>query len=192
MKKIFTIIAACALLALSVSCEKFDPGQTATQNLAGNWMCTVYVPGEDGFEPYSGIEIVTCNTAANLPTEIWIDDSEAFWGTKCKVSASSPDFTFGAAGVEVLDIYNEVGQMIWDGKVTENGAKAPGTNTTVDKIEFFIAFSDDEEPYAYPYYIVGYRRTGFPEDDDNFADDWTVPAMPTVPAVTQALPASAE
>ena len=188
MKKIVTLIAACALLALSASCEKFDPGQTATQNLAGNWICTVYVPDGDGWAPYTGAEIITYNTAANLPTEIWVDDAEAFWGTLCKIAASNDERTFGAAGVEVLDNYNGVGQMIWGGKITENGAKAPGTGTVVDKIEFFIAFADDEEPYAAPYYVVGYRRTGFPEDNDNFIEDWTLPSVPDVPAVTQPLP----
>ena len=188
MKKILYTLVIPVLLSLAVSCEKFDPGQTETMNLAGNWMCTIYIPGDDGWIPYKGVEIVTYNTAANLPTEIWINDGKAFWGTLCKVAADNDNWTFGAAGVEVLDNYNGTGQMIWDGKVTENGAKAPGTDTTVDKIEFFIAFADDDEPYAAPYYFVGYRRTGFPEDDDNFIGDWTVPAIPTVPAVTQPLP----
>ena len=187
MKKIIYAIAACALLALSVSCEKFDPGQTATQNLAGNWICTIYAPGEAGWDLYYGAEYTTYNTAANVPTEIWVNDAENFWGTLCKVAASSDNWTFGAAGVELLDNYNGTGQMIWDGKVTENGAKAPGTGTVVDKIEFFIAFADDEAPYAYPYYVVGYRRTGFPEDDDNYVMDWTLPSVPAVPSVTQAL-----
>ena len=185
---VFTIITALSFLALPVSCEKFDPGKTATMDLAGNWLCTVYSAGEEGFEADAGAEFITYNTAANLSTEIWVNDQEKYWGTLCKVAASNDDRTFGAAGVEVLDNYNGTGQMIWGGKITENGAKAPGSGTVVDKIEFFIAFADDEEPYASPYYVVGYRRTGYPEDKDNYIEDWTLPSVPEVPAVTQPLP----
>ena len=190
MKRLIYALAASVLLVFSASCEQFDPGQTATQNLAGNWLCTIYAPGESGWDVYYAAEFVTYNTAANLPTEIWVNDGEGFWGTRCKVAADSDNWTFGAPGVELLDNYNGTGQMIWGGKVTENGAKAPGTGTVVDKIEFFIAFADDEEPYAYPYYIVGYRRTGFPEDDENFVMDWALPSVPSVPAVTQPLPSN--
>lgn len=187
MKKIFAIIAIS--LAALVSCNKFEVENTATVNLAGNWMCTVY--GDDGtgnWGPLGGAEFITYNTAANVSTEIWIDDQKAFWSTFCKIDANNSGYSFGKEGKEYLDGYNDVGQLIWGGKVSVDGAKAPGTESVVDKIEFFIAFADDTTPYCSPYYVVGYRRTGFPEDDDIFKTDWECPAFPTVPTVSEPLP----
>lgn len=190
MKKIIAIIAF-SLVAL-VSCNKFQVENTATVNLAGNWVCTVY--GDDGNGNWAilgGAEFLTYNTVANVPTEIWITDQKGFWETFCKIDANNGAFSFGKEGKEYLDNYNGVGQMIWGGKVTNGGAKAPGTKSTVDKIEFFIAFSDDNTPYCSPYYVAGYRRTGFPEDDEEIITDFETPAFPTVPAVTEPLPTPA-
>lgn len=187
MKKYIAILALAAFAL--VSCNKFQVENTATVDLAGNWLCTVFTDdGEGGWDAYTGIEVITYNTAANVPTEIWLDDQGGFWGTLCKIDADNSAQTFGKIGKEYFDNYNEVAQLIWGGKITNDGAVAPGTKTTVDKIEFFIAFEDDDTPYAYPYYVVGYRRTGFPEDDDNFIEDWaSFPSVPEVPTVTEAL-----
>lgn len=206
MKKIFTVLAFAALFL--TSCNKpFEVQNTATVNLAGNWMCTVFYNDGTKWEAYDldpaseglqGFELLTFNTAANLPSEIWMDDDKGFWGTFCKVDADAAAYSFGKAGKEFLDEYSEGGQAIWGGKVTVDGAKAPGSGSTVDKIEFFIAFSDDGyqdatgayivTPYSAAYYVVGYRRTGFPEDNDNFVEDWPAPAIPEVPAITEPLP----
>lgn len=191
MKKIITLLAFAAVLL--TSCNKFKVENTATVNLAGNWMCTIYYSDGTNWVEYTGAEFLTYNTSDNVPTEMWIDDQEDFWGTACKVDANNSGYSFGKDGKEYLDYYNDVAQKIWGGKVTVNGAKAPGTGSTVDKIEFYIAFSDDgtpagSDPYGTIFYIAGYRRTGFPEDDDNFKSDWDLPAISEVPATTEALP----
>lgn len=186
MKKI--LLFAISALLVAVSCSKFEPGGTATEALAGNWYCVVFIPdGDGGWEPYKGLEVMTYNTAANVSSEIWLDDLGAFWGTKCKVAAEPSTGRFGEIGTEFLDVYYGVPQMIWGGRVIKGGAIAPGTGSVVDRIEFFIAFSDDYEPYADPYYITGYRRTGFPEDTEQFILDPSLPPVPEVPGVIKPL-----
>lgn len=181
MKKFITAIATVLAVFSVSSCGKFEVENTATVDLAGNWMCSIYANVDGEWEEYAEAEYVTYNTSANVGTEMWINDNENFWGTLCKVDCNADDLTFGKDGAEYLDEYNEVNQKIWGGKVTKAAVTAPGTPTTCNKIEFFIAFSDDvnddEEEYITTYYVVGYERTGFPEDDDNFIWDWELPTL---------------
>lgn len=194
MKQIFTIFTLAALAL--VSCSKFEPGKTATEDLAGTWVCTVYVADGEAWSASAPAQFMTYNSAANTSVELWLDDQESYWGTKVKLDVSNG--TFGKDGKEYLDNYNGVAQMIWGGKITEGAAVAPGSGTKCDKIEFYIAFSNDSEdgvnvsPYAYAYYVVGYRRTGFPEDDGNPILDWELPAVVEVPDVTDPLPTEGE
>ena len=182
MKK--TIFLAIAALALSlVSCEKEEPGGTATQSLAGDWVCTVYYSDGTDWNLYYELELLTYNTSANLSTEMWLDDGTSFWGTLCKVDCNASKMTFGNQDSIYTDQYNVVGQKIWGGKVTPNGAVGP-TGKNVDKIEYYIQFEDDEDgngdpdPYGTTYYVVGYRRTGFDEGNaDEPKDDWVLPAV---------------
>ena len=186
MKKTFTMMALVA--AVLCSCSKYEAGKTATDKLAGDWMCTVYYADEGAWVPDAPASYRTYNSAANVPSEIWLDDQESYWGTKVKLDASNSAMTFGERGKEYLDNYNGVAQLIWDGKVTEGAAVAPGSGTKCDKIEFFIAFSDDDPTaYASVYYVVGYRATGFPEDDSEPSSEWELPAVPEIPAITKPL-----
>ncbi len=180
MKKIL-ISAIVASFAMYSCSPKFEVENTATESLAGNWMCTIFesdtldeVEPVDSivWTPIAGAEFVTYNTANNVSTEMWINDYENFWGTLCKVDCDASKKTFGVQDSIYQDEYNDVGQKIWGGKVTYGAATAPGSETKVDKIEFFIQFEDDSEEYGTTYYIVGYRRTGFPEDDDNYIINW--------------------
>ena len=177
MKKIITAISIAILALAAVSCEKFPHQGTATESLAGNWWCSIYYSDGSQWVDYYEAEYVTFNTAKNVPTEMWIDDQGGFWGTKAKIDCDADAMTFGKDGAEYLDTYYEVNQKIWGGKVTKDAAKAPGSGTTCDKIEFFIAFEDDDPSYATTFYVVGYRRTGFPEDDETCIWDWTRPAV---------------
>lgn len=181
MKKIFAKLTLILAAAVAVaSCGKFEVGETETVNLAGNWYCTVHYSNGESWVAYQDFELQTFNTAKNVGTEMWIDDFEGFWGTRCKIDCSNSKRTFGKEGIEYFDTYNEVKQMIWGGKVTKNGAVAPKSGTICDKIEFFIAFADDETPYEYAYYVVGYRRTGFPEEDETCVEEWASYPDPTI------------
>ena len=181
-KLIFSaIVASFAVLSCS---PKFEVENTATESRAGNWMCTIFrsdtldkvLPVDSiVWTPYTGAEYVTYNTSDNIPTEMWINDYKNFWETLCKVDCNADAKTFGKEGAEYTDEYNDVYQKIWGGKVTYDAVAAPGSGSKVDKIEFFIQFEDDTK-YGYPYsrtfYVAGYRRTGFPEDDDEFIVAW--------------------
>lgn len=184
MKKIFVLSAIVASFSLFSCSPKFEVENTATESLAGNWICTVYssdtldlaLPVDSiVWTPVAGTEFVTYNTSENVPTEMWINDYEDFWGTLCKIDCNADAQTFGKEGAEYTDEYNGVLQKIWGGKVTYNAATAPGSESKVDKIEFYILFEDDTPSYGTTYYVVGYRRTGFPEDDDNYQFDWDLP-----------------
>ena len=178
MKKILTAIALFAAAISFSSCNHFEVENTATVNLAGNWMCTIYCADAGEWVPYYTAEYVTCNTAANVSTEMWINDYENFWGTMCKGDCDAAAYTFGKENVEYEDQYNGIHQHIWGGKVTVDAVKAPGSESVCDKIEFLIQFEDDDPSYGYTYCVIGYRRTGFPEDDDNFIIEWdTMPAL---------------
>lgn len=187
MKKNLIFSAIVASFALLSCSPKFEVENTATEPLAGNWTCTIFysdtldevLPIDSiVWTPYGGTEYVTYNTSDNIPTEMWINDYEDFWGTLCKVDCSADAQTFGKAGAEYEDEYNGVLQKIWGGKVTYGAATAPGSGTKCDKIEFFIQFEDEKDalnnpdPYATTYYIVGYRRTGFPEDKEEYVINW--------------------
>lgn len=178
MKKIILALAVLAAALTLSSCNNYDLEKTATVNLAGDWVCVIYYEDEGEWVADSGLELVTYNTSENIPTEMWINDYESYWGTLCKVDCDADNYTFGTKDKEYEDQYNGVNQHIYGGKVTVAGAKAPGSGTVVDKIEFFIEFEDDEEPYCYTYYVAGYRRTGFPEDDENYIVEWD--SMPNI------------
>ena len=179
MKKIiYTLMALVTLAGLS-SCNKSFPHEgTATESLAGNWYCSIYSSDGSQWVEYYYSEFQTFNTAANVASEIWLDDGEGFWGTKCKIDADASSATFGKEGAEYFDNYNEVKQKIWGGKVSVDAAKAPNSGSVCDKIEFYIAFEDDGTPYETTFYVVGYRRTGYPEDNRVYNWDWELPAVP--------------
>ena len=177
MKKIFTAITIALVALAAASCNKFPHEGTATESLAGTWFCSIYYSDGTQWVDYYEAKYNTYNTAKDVPTEMWIDDLESFWGTKAKIDCDAAGMTFGKQGAEYLDIYNAVNQKIWGGKVTEKAVTVPGSKSIADKIEFFIAFEDDNTPYETTFYVVGYRYTGFPEDDETFLWDWDLPAV---------------
>lgn len=88
MKKIF-FFAALVLSTAFIGCSKDEPGGTATQNVAGQWYCTIDAVDDNGNPitqtldghnnpgvDYFGVGqtlILTYNTTANSPSEMWID-----------------------------------------------------------------------------------------------------------------------
>lgn len=175
MKKIlYSLMAIFAAVSLT-SCEDFEPGGTATEKLAGNWICTIYASDGSAWEEIYDGEFLTYNTADNDVDKIWIDDDGNFWETKSKIDCDVNTLSFGKEGAEYENVYYEMTQKIWGGKITFDGAIAPVSGAKCDKIEFYNSYSDDEDELTY--YIVGYRRTGFTEDDGEIITDWTLPAV---------------
>jgi len=157
MKKIL-YIAIVALTAFTVSSCRKDRviGGTAVQNLSGQWW--VKTEGSDGSK--SGYYALnTFNTAANLPTEMWIDDGNNYYGLHAKIATNADALTFSANAA--TELYFNVKVTITDGKVLLGVGKGSGTQTKTDSIYFKATFTGDPVVYTYK----GYKRTGFTADD---------------------------
>ncbi|WP_178987591.1 lipid-binding protein [Winogradskyella schleiferi] len=145
---------------LCVACDEggeLDPGNTATVEVAGEWVVEILRDGS----PIDVNYISTYNTADNVATEIWLDDLQHGWGLKAKVPVDIGNLTFSGSGLE--EIYYDVTVDITDGVIIKNGTTAP-SGTVVDSIYFKAQFSDiPNETWEY----AGYKRTGFLEDDLN-------------------------
>ena len=150
MKKVIYLLMMCAGVLL-FSCEKDEIGGTATEALAGEWTVTVdAVDGsgnvvEEDFFGLGRVMLNTYNTAANLPTEMYVDDLGNFWEYKVKVQSDVNTLTFATSGAAT----------------TPHG-------TPADSIVYYVSFSDDEYPAQYgyaKYKVSGYRYTGLAVDD---------------------------
>lgn len=163
MKKIlFSIIAAVSLLA---SCQKEQPGMTATVDLAGEWVVTydVVAGGQNYGDAYGigEVHLQTYNTQANKATEMWVDDLGNFWEYKLTVACDVKSLTFSTSDF-VDNEYYECKVKVSNGKITLDGAKTP-SGMPADAIEFDVEFDDDDD--AYVYHVHGYRYTGFAADE---------------------------
>jgi len=157
MKKILYIAIVSITLFSASSCRKDRVvGGTAVQNLAGDWW--VKTNGSDGSK--SGYyRLLTYNTSANLPTEMWIDDENNYYGLHSKISTNAGNLTFNANNVD--ELYYGVKVTITDGKVLLGAAKGPGSGAKTDSIYFKAVFTGDPTVYTYS----GYKRTNFTSDD---------------------------
>lgn len=160
----------CAGLLL-VSCEKDEVGGTATEALAGEWYVTMDAVDANGnvvYEDVWGVGrqiLLTYNTVANIPTEMYVDDIGNFWEFKIKVKCDADARTF--SGSSVANEYYDCNVTIEEGKILPGVATTPH-GTPADSISFYVSFSDDPYPadYGYAkYHISGYRYTGLAEDD---------------------------
>lgn len=153
-KTLYAIFTALFMVCVS-SCEQDDPepGGTAVQSLAGEWW--VQIDGEGGFYHFS-----TYNTAANVPTEMWLDDLETFWDMKGKVNVDIANLSFSAANT--TNEYYDITFTVDSGKIFPGVTKGPVSKAVTDSISFIVEFSDDP---GTKYHLSGYKRTGFTSDD---------------------------
>lgn len=163
MKKVLYLATLLLCAVLTTSCEKEEVGGTATESLAGEWYVTANIV-EDGQvieDPYGigRFHLLTYNTSANNPNEIWVDDMENFWDFKVKAQANTTDLTFSASGVQnekydcTVSITNA--KVIKKGGVQNNGSPA-------DYITMDVEFSDDPGTI---YRLEGVRYSGLVEND---------------------------
>lgn len=170
MKKVIYLLIMCAGVLLS-SCEKDEIGSTATKALAGEWYVTVDGVDASGavlYEDAFGLGhtmLYTYNTAANIPTEMYVDDAGNFWEYKVKVKSDIDALTFNTEGTVDNEAY-DCDVTIESGKVLLGAATTPH-GTPADSIVFYITFSDDDNvPAAYAKLkVAGYRYTGLTQDD---------------------------
>ncbi len=153
---------------LSTACKKDEPGGTATQALAGEWVVVV-----DGVDANGGVVVkdpdamgktllYTYNTAANVPTEMYVDDQGNFRNYQVKVKSDVDALTFNTEGAAS----NEVGAgnlTIEGGRVIPKGTTS-AHGTAVDSIVFFVNFAGDTGTYA-KLRVAGFRYTGLEDDE---------------------------
>ena len=158
---------------LLTACDKDPIGSTATEALAGEWYVMVDAVNDsgtpiEGGEDFFGIGrmmLNTYNTAANIPTEMWVDDKTNFWEFKSKVKTDVDALTFSAENVP--NAYYDCNVTIESGRVIPRGTINPH-GTAADSIVFYVKFSDDDFPATYghsKYRISGFRFTGLESDN---------------------------
>ncbi len=158
----------CALIALALnSCSQDEPMMTETVALAGQWYVTVDLADASGNvvaeDPYGlGRKMhLTFNTAANVPTEMFVSDNGTFWDFQVRVACDVNNLTFGNSDwAENLKYDSQV--KIWGGKVIKNGGKQ-NNGSPADYIEYFVQFSDDDPDMVYK--VSGVRYSGLVEND---------------------------
>ncbi|WP_439228621.1 lipid-binding protein [Flavobacterium sp. ARAG 55.4] len=157
-----------------ISCDEGgnpEAGGTSVAKMSGDWYVQTLIDGEVVVD-YSLIS--TYNTSANDGKAMWIDDHGNIWSFKCKSPVNISSLSFSGNNLassiiddddstpDVIETY-DINVNITEGKITKNGTTSTGGHT-VDKIYFKAEFSDDENPGTI-YEIVGYKRTGFLEDE---------------------------
>lgn len=167
MRKLIYILMMC-VGGLFTSCEKDEVGTTATEALAGEWYVTVDAVDNAGntvaTDPFGlGYTfILTYNTAANIPTEMYVSDQGNFWDYTVRVNSDINNLTFSTDG----DVQNEAYDCmvnIEEGRMLPGAATTP-SGTPADSIVFYVSFSDDENGFS-KYKVSGYRYTGFVADE---------------------------
>ena len=175
MKKVlyFAALLFCAGLT---SCEKDDMGGTATESMAGEWYVTVDAADEsgnvpEGYEDFFGVgrvNMITSNTAANVATELMVDDLGNFWTFRVKTTADPNGMTFATNTTENNNLNgDDINVVISGGKILK-GAGRQNNGSVADSIVFYVSFSDDPYPAKYgyaKYKVSGIRYSGLVEND---------------------------
>lgn len=187
MKK-YILLAAIAMTTAFTACDPYtdeEPGGTAVEKMAGTWTVTFEQSYDEYMHLFGGaadpqltsmtpeqldqldwvdaygvgkVTVMTSNTAANVPTEMWFID-ENFWGAQVRCSVDYPARTF-----ECTDqvAYEDCTVNIIGGKVLEGAATTP-RGMAADSIVAYVYYSDDSNGFTYMK-MSGYRYTGFAED----------------------------
>jgi hypothetical protein len=158
-KTLYSIIIAALMLILG-SCQKDEIiGGTSVQSMSGEWW--LQAKAANGTFPFGPgyFHFSTYNTAANLPTEMWLEDLHTFWDMKGKVTVDLANKAFTATNSQ--NEYYNITFNITEGKVIPSASKGPVSKALTDSITFKVKFSDDPGTYT----LSGYRRTRFAEDD---------------------------
>ena len=151
MKKVLYLATMLLCMAFT-SCQKEEIGGTATESLAGEW----YLMASPIYGPF---HLLTYNTSANNPNEIWIDDSKNFWDFKVKGTGDINTLTFSAANAQNMKYDCTVN--ITNGKIIKNGG-TQNNGSPADLLMMDVEFSDDPGTI---YHLEGVRYSGLVEND---------------------------
>lgn len=192
------LVAGLGFASCDVETDE-EPGGTAVEKMAGTWTVT-FKQSEDEFNYIEGkgadpnlssmsadelakqkwedeygigkITVMTSNTAANVPTEMWFIDKNFIKNATSLVTGKSITYTsqtkcsvnYDARTFEVKGYQLADGSTvdIVGGKILEGAATTP-RGVKADSIVAYVKYSN--EPYGFTYMkMSGYRYTGYPED----------------------------
>ncbi|WP_158841404.1 lipid-binding protein [Polaribacter sp. L3A8] len=155
--KLLKITFFLTLILGFTSCDEGgdpDPGATSVVEMAGDWFVQLNGTG-------SYYHLSTYNTAADNGKEMWIEDLGTFWEFKAKTPVNTNELTFGGSNLASNYEGYEITINITNATISKGTATTSGGNTS-DGISLDIEFSDDAGTV---YKLVGYKRTGFSEDE---------------------------
>lgn len=155
MKKVLYLATMLLCMAFT-SCQKEEIGGTATESLAGEWYLMASVDGSPIYGPF---HLLTYNTSANNPNEIWIDDKGNFWDFKVKGTGDINTLTFSAANAQ--NVSYDCTVNITNGKIIKNGG-TQNNGSPADLLMMDVEFSDDPGTI---YHLEGVRYSGLVEND---------------------------
>ena len=155
MKKVLYLATMLLCMAFT-SCQKEEIGGTATESLAGEWYLMASVDGSPIYGPF---HLLTYNTSANNPNEIWIDDKGNFWDFKVKGTGDINSLTFSAANAQ--NVSYDCTVNITNGKIIKNGG-TQNNGSPADLLMMDVEFSDDPGTI---YHLEGVRYSGLVEND---------------------------
>jgi hypothetical protein len=157
MKK-YLILIFVVFGSIFSSCDKkadYIEIDSQVVGAAGEWWIKFSKTGyETGY-----LKVLTFNTAADLPTEMWIWDKGNWMDIKVKCPVNISDLTF--AGTNLVNASSSMTVTVKNGIITKGGGLSTSGNVT-DKITFDIELSS--EP-GVTYKAEGTRKTGFVEDE---------------------------
>lgn len=169
MKKyaIISLFALCfSFLLISCDDHDIDPGGTTVEKMAGDWLVELRdANGENLFGGTARAKFYTYNTAANVATEMFIDNNNTL-PLKGKVQVDYKNRIFFTN--DFVDNYYAASDKkkypfkIYEGKVLE-GAGRTLSGMPADSI--YLKFECKDKPGS-EYVITGIRRTGFLADDN--------------------------
>ena len=161
------------LLAMVVTLGACDPYDTIPEYtteytsvgemLAGEWYVTYTTT--DGVVKATNSKISTFNTAADIATEMWMDDQENYWGLKSVIDCDVKTNSFSAEGAD--ELYYGITVDIKNGKILPGAGTTAAGNVT-DSIYFEVTYNEvdgDGNPDPVTRIVAGVRRTGFLEDE---------------------------
>lgn len=156
MKKVLYLATMLLCMAFT-SCQKEDIGGTATESLAGDWYVEASVDGNVIYGPF---HLLTYNTSANNPNEIFVDDQGNFWDFKVKAAAELNGLTFSA--IDAQNLSYDCTVSVTNAKIVKNGG-VQNNGSPADLISMDVTFSDDND--ALVYHLEGVRYSGLEEND---------------------------
>jgi hypothetical protein len=169
MKNIKLVLTFLLIAWAAMSCRKEeDPGGVAIGDMCGEWHITV-----DGAPKGT---LITSNNVNNDANKLVISDKLNYYWFNVEVDLNLSAQTFSVDTAMNQEYYNaswnaslartipyDIKIVVRNGKVTKGAVTLP-SGVKADLIEFQIGFEDDGTPYEL-HQIVGYRRSGFLEDE---------------------------